>query len=85
LRSPIPSWLDATDWHTIRITLTTTSAQVHVEQRRRRAVIVTGTLLHPPEPLAAEVSIDNDNFPEGHLPVIAPDGMEIRSVSITRE
>jgi hypothetical protein len=81
----MPSWLDATDWHTIRISLTTTSAQVHVEQRRRRAVIVTGTLLHPPEPLAAEVSIDNDNVPEGHLPVIAPDGMEIRSVSITRE
>jgi hypothetical protein len=82
LRAPVPSWLNATNWHTIRIELTITSAQVQVEQGGRQATIVTGTLLHPPEPLAAEVSIDNDNFPEGHLPVIVSDKMDVRFLGI---
>lgn len=83
-RAAMPGWLDPTDWHTLHIELAIDRAAVRVAQGPRRAVVAAGQLLHPPEPLAVELSIDNDNFPEGRLPVVAHAGLEVQSLAIKR-
>jgi hypothetical protein len=79
-----PIGIEATDWHTITIRVSTTQASVAITQRRRRVTVLTRALPHPMEPLAAEVSIDNDNVPEGRLPVVMPDALSVRSLGITQ-
>lgn len=84
-RRPMPEWLNVSAWHAIDIILTTTLASISVRQSGRCTNMLSVPWLQPPGPLAAEISIDNDNFPEGHLPVLVPDWMEVQRLDIRWE
>ncbi len=76
--SPMPDWLDDTDWHTVRITITTTSALIEVAQGQHGFTpVLQTTLLRPPDPLGFEFSIDNEALPGMYIPVQAPDGVDV--------
>lgn len=82
-RRPMPAWLDATDWHAVRVTVSQTSARIEVAQGQRGyELVLDATLAHPPESLAMEFSLDNDNFPFPRRPITVPDGLDLRCVDI---
>lgn len=75
---PMPDWLDDTDWHTVRVTIRTDSALVEVAQGQHGFTPVLETaLLHPPEPLGFEFSIDNEAMPGLYIPVPLADGVDV--------
>lgn len=75
---PMPSWLDATQWHSVRIRVSQTHAQIEVAQGRHRYTLVTRTpLAHAPEPLGFEFSLDNEIVPGYYGPVAAPDSLDV--------
>ena len=81
--SPMPSWLDAGEWHRVRLTISQQSARVEVAQGRHDfAPVLEADLLHPAEPLGFEFSVDNQAFPGYYAPVTVPDGLEIDNLSI---
>jgi hypothetical protein len=79
----MPSWLDATKWHSVRIRVSQTRAQIEVAQGRHWYTLVTDTpLSHAPEPLGFEFSLDNEIAPGCYGPVAAPDSLDIDSFEI---
>jgi hypothetical protein len=79
---PMPAWLDATDWHAIRVSLSQTKARVEVSQGAHDyALLLEVTLPRPADPMALEFSLDNDNF-LFHQPVTVPDGLDLGCVDI---
>ena len=79
-RAPVPSSVRADSWHIITIAIAVDQATITVADQ----LVLDVTLPEPPPALAAELSVDNDNVPEGHLPVITPDALTIRTLSITQ-
>ena len=76
--TPMPVWLDAGEWHRIRITLSQTTGQVDVAQDGHPFFTVSKVaLLHPAEPLGFEFSVDNEFVPSVYLPVTIPDGLDV--------
>lgn len=74
---PMPTWLDASDWHWVRITVTETQAIVEVAQGEHAYTsILQVSLLHAPEALGFEYSVDNEVFPSSYAPVTVPDGLD---------
>jgi hypothetical protein len=75
---PMPAWLNAADWHRVRITLSQQTAQIDVAQGSRPFTTVLKTaLLHPAEPLGFEFSLDNELVPGVTGPVVVPDGLDV--------
>jgi hypothetical protein len=84
--TPMPAWLDAGEWHDIRITLSHMAGQVEVAQGARSFVSVARVeLLYPAEPLGFEFSVDNEMIPGTTVPVAIPDCLEISYLSIQME
>lgn len=80
---PMPAWLDAADWHRVRVTISQTTARIEVAQGARPfTAVLEVQLLHPAEPLGFEVSIDNEAFPGYYVPVATPDGIDIDRLEI---
>ena len=70
-------WLDASSWHTVRITISQTSARIEIAQGLHPFTTVLYTALaHPVEPLGFEFSIDNETEPGVTLPVLMRDGLD---------
>jgi hypothetical protein len=80
---PMPAWLDADEWHDVRVTVSQTSARIEVAQGRHRFyTVLEAALPHPAEPLGFEVSIDNEAFPGVYVPVTTPDGIDLEELEI---
>jgi hypothetical protein len=74
----MPAWLDAGEWHSVRITISQQTAQVEVAQGTHAFTLAArATLLHPAEPLGFELSVDNEAFPGFTAPVVIPDSLEV--------
>lgn len=83
---PMPAWLNAADWHRVRITLSQTTAQVDVAQGHNAyTTVLTAALLHPAEPLGFEFSVDNELAPGITAPVIVPDGLDVDYLDMRME
>lgn len=81
--SPMPSWLDDTAWHRVRITVSSGSARIEVAQGEHPFTTVLETaLLHPPEPLGFEFSIDNEALPGMYIPVPFGDGVDVTAFEV---
>jgi len=84
--TPMPTWLDAGKWHRIRITLSQTTGQVDVAQGAHPFTTVTKVaLLHPPEPLGFEFSLDNELVPNLTVPITIPDGLDVSYLDMHME
>lgn len=84
--TPMPSWLDAGNWHRVRITLSQTTGQVDVAQGTHPFTTVSKVaLLHPAEPLGFEFSLDNEFVPGVYVPVSIPDGLDVSYLDIHME
>jgi hypothetical protein len=84
--TPMPAWLDAGDWHRIRITLSRTTGQIDVAQGAHPFTTVSKVvLLHPAEPLGFEFSVDNEMFPGVTVPVNVPDGLDVSYLDMHME
>jgi hypothetical protein len=79
-RAPVPATVRADAWHTIGIVVGVNRATITIDD----LPLLDVSLPEPPPALAAELSVDNDNFPEGHLPVLTPDGLTVQSLTITQ-
>ncbi len=78
LTTPMPAWLNAADWHTVRVTVSQQGALIEVSQGAHPFTPVLQTpFLHPPEPLGFEFSVDNEVFPGVFAPVTVPDGLDV--------
>jgi hypothetical protein len=81
--APMPAWLDASEWHTIRVTISQTVARIEVSQGGHRFyTVLEEALSHPAAPLGFEVSIDNEAFPGVYVPVTTPDGIDLEELEI---
>ena len=84
--TPMPAWLDAGTWHRIRITLSQTTGQVDVAQGAHPFTTVSKVaLLHAPEPLGFEFSVDNEMFPGFTVPIGTADGVDVSYLDIHME
>jgi len=84
--TPMPAWLDAGKWHRIRITLSQTTGQVDVAQGLHPFTTVNKVaLLHAPEPLGFEFSLDNEFVPSVTVPIAIPDGLDVSYLDIHME
>jgi hypothetical protein len=84
--TPMPAWLDAGQWHRIRITLSQTTGQVEVAQGAHPFTTVSKVaLLHPTGPLGFEFSMDNEFVPGVYVPVTIPDGLNVSYLDIHTE
>jgi hypothetical protein len=84
--TPMPAWLDAGEWHRVRITLSQTTGEVEVAQSGHPFTTVSKVaLLHPTGPLGFEFSIDNEFFPGVFVPVTTPDGLDVSYLDIRME
>jgi hypothetical protein len=82
-QQPMPEWLDASQWHTIRVTISQTHASVQVAQGSHSySELLKVALQHAPEPLAFEFSVDSEAFPGLYVPVTTPDGLDIAHLDI---
>jgi hypothetical protein len=79
---PMPQWLDPTEWHTVRITLGVHDVQIEVRQGGGYETVISTTLPEPVEPLAFELSVDNEAFPGLTVPVSVPDTLYVDSIDI---
>jgi len=76
--TPMPAWLNAGDWHRVRLTLSQTTGQVDIAQGAHPFfTVLKVALLHPAEPLGFEFSVDNEFVPDWYLPVTIPDGLDV--------
>lgn len=83
VRQPLPAWLDATDWHSVRITVSETSVLIELAQGEQDYTPVLLTELpHPVEPLGFEFSVDNEAFPGFFVPVTVPDSLDVDFLDI---
>jgi hypothetical protein len=84
--NPMPDWLDAGQWHRVRITLSHTHGKVDVAQGLHPFTNVSNVmLLHPAGPLGFEFSIDNEFVPGVYVPVNIPDGLDVSYLDIHME
>ena len=84
--TPMPAWLDAGQWHRVRITLSRTTGQVEVAQGAHPFTTVSKVaLLHPTGPLGFEFSMDNEFVPGVFVPVTIPDGLDVSYLDIHME
>lgn len=74
---PLPTWLDATAWHTVEIVLSQQEAIIKVEQGANQATVLQTNLLRPPDPLGFEFSMDNEIAPGVIVPVTVPDQLDV--------
>lgn len=80
---PMPSWLNPTRWHTVRVTLSQTTATVEVKQGWSPYVTVLSVELpHPAEPLGFEFSVDNQLTADGYAPVVVADRLDVSYLEI---
>lgn len=80
---PMPEWIDPTQWHSIRITLGQHDVTIEAAQGDSGYVtVISTTLPQPVDPLAFELSIDNEAFPGLTVPVAVPDALEVDSFDI---
>lgn len=83
VQQPMPAWLSADEWHTVRVTISQHAVQIEVKQAPYDFTLVLDTpLLHPPEALGFEFSIDNEAAPGQYVPVSVGDGVSIGAFSI---
>jgi hypothetical protein len=73
----MPAWLDATQWHTVDIVLSPETVVISVEQNGNSENVIQTTLLHAPEALGFEFSVDNEVFPGFYSPVTVPDQLDV--------
>ena len=84
--TPMPAWLDASDWHRVRITVSQTTAQIDVAQGfNPYTTVLKASLLRPAEPLGFELSVDNELAPGLTVPVATPDGLDVDFLDIRTE
>jgi hypothetical protein len=84
--TPMPAWLDAGQWHRVRITLSRTTGQIEVAQGARPFTTVSKVaLLHPTGPLGFEFSMDNEFVPGVFVPVTIPDGLDVSYLDVHME
>lgn len=75
--------LDVTKWHKVRITVSEETALIEIAQGRHRYTpVLEIALLHPPEKLAFEFSVDNEIVPGLFGPVVVPDNLDVGSLEI---
>jgi hypothetical protein len=74
---PMPAWLDATAWHTVNVTISQETATIKVKQGGNEATVLQTALLHPPDPLGFEFSLDNEIFPGVIVPVTIADQIDV--------
>lgn len=80
---PMPAWLNAAAWHTVRTTISQTHVRIEVAQGTHTYTPVIDTALpHTPEPMAFEFSIDNESSPGTFVPITVPDGLDIDTLDI---
>lgn len=79
--NPMPSWVDPTVWHQVVINLTTTTAEIKVIQKGRSETVLKTSLLHAPDPLGLQLSIDNDAM-GSYNPINEGDQVVVDQVSI---
>jgi hypothetical protein len=79
---PMPAWLDATQWHRVRMTVTDHDASIEVFQGELQALVVQQQLLHAPDPLAVDFTIDNQYIPGINIPVQVADSIYIADFKI---
>lgn len=71
-------WLNASQWHKVRITVSQTNARIEIAQGLfPYTTVLNAALPHPPEPLGFEFSIDNETEPGVTLPVLTRDGLDV--------
>lgn len=74
---PMPAWLDAGRWHSVRITVSQNGARIDVAQDARGyEPVLDVSMPRPADPLGFEFSVDSDQ------PVVTPDGMDVRCLSM---
>lgn len=79
----MPDWLDETAWHSVRITISTTSVQIEVAQGEHEYTTVLQTdLSHAPEPLGLDFSIDNEIIPGMNVPVTVDSSIDLGSLRV---
>jgi hypothetical protein len=84
--TPMPAWLDASDWHRVRIMVSQTTAQIDVAQGSNPyTTVLKASLLHPAERLGFELSVDNELAPGFTVPVATPDGLDVDFLEIRTE
>jgi hypothetical protein len=84
--TPMPSWLDPSAWHRVRITISQATAQIDVAQGSNPYMtVLKASLLHPAEPLGFELSVDNEQAPGWTVPVVIPDGLDVDFLDIRTE
>lgn len=74
---PMPVWLDATDWHTVDVVVSQADVSISVKQNGNQATVLQTALLHAPEPLGFEFSVDNEIFPGIIAPVTIADQIDV--------
>jgi hypothetical protein len=80
---PMPVWLNAAAWHSVRTTVSQTNVRIEVAQGAHAYTpVVDVALPHAPEPMAFEFSLDNEAFPGIYVPVTMPDGLDIDTFDI---
>lgn len=80
---PMPAWLNAAEWHCVRVRISDTRARVEVAQGTHGyTVVAEADLLRRPDPMAFEFSVDNEVVPGVYAPVTLSDGVDIRSFHI---
>ncbi len=77
-----PIFVDPTQWHTIRVTLSQTNAKIEIAQNGPFSVVLDQALLYAPAPTGFEFSVDNEAFPGYYVPVQVPDGMDVSSFEV---
>lgn len=83
---PMPGWLDAAQWHRVRITVSTAAARIDVAQGLRPYTnVLKAALLHPAEPLGFELSVDNEAVPGFTVPVMVADGLDVDYLDLRAE
>jgi hypothetical protein len=82
--APVPTWLDPTDWHQVRIQVSQQKALIEVAQGRHGYTTVLKVALPQPldEPLAFEFSLDNEVMPGVVIPVTVPDTLDVAFLSM---
>jgi hypothetical protein len=75
--APLPDWLDAAEWHNVRITLSEAYAKIEVAQGDHpfKSVLQVG-LPHPAEPLGFEFSVESSGQ------TVPADGLNVSCLDI---
>jgi hypothetical protein len=81
--APMPAWLDASDWHTVRVTETQQDVLIEISQGSHPyTTVLQVTFLHAPEALGFEASVDNEVLPGLFAPITVPDGVDLYQLDI---